>query len=272
MADEFLYHAQKTRIKKQVCDVKGSKQDYFHRNNFILSLPSWTNFLRVQSLSLCSLANVSCMPNSSFCRWQQETWLLIYIVRESRLKKLYDLFVINFDTFKFSSFTCIWICESNNLYSGEMSDKLLYFLKEFRFLTSSLHSNSLFRGDHFNVVIIYRMSFVICPWHPPQKFRSRQVYSRLGLSTSTYISLAMCSMDHGCTLTKHLFGNLFAKSPFVRGEYDNVNGLRLNWFWTSSHVTWSGFHSHSHDPRRLTRSNCTSLLMNQRCHFSCFAQ
>ena len=136
----------------------------------------WTNFLRVQSLSLCSLANVSCMPNSSFCRWQQATCLLIYIVRESRLKKFYDLFVIIFDTFKFSSFTCIWICESNNLYSGEMSDKLLYFLKEFRFLTSPLHSNSLFRGDHFNVVITYRMSFVICSWHPPQKFRSRKVY------------------------------------------------------------------------------------------------
>ena len=108
MADEFLYHAQNTRIKTNVCDVKGSKQDYFHRNNFILRLPSWTNFLRVQSLSLCSLANVSCMPNSNFCRWQQATWWLIYIVRESRLEKIVRFLLILFNTFKCSSFTCMY--------------------------------------------------------------------------------------------------------------------------------------------------------------------
>ena len=31
--------APKDQDKKQVCDVKGSKEYYFHRNNFILSLP-----------------------------------------------------------------------------------------------------------------------------------------------------------------------------------------------------------------------------------------
>ena len=97
----------KDQDKKQVCDVKGSKQDCFHRNNYQV-YHFWINFLKVQSLSLCSLANVSCMPNSSFCRWQQTTWWLIYIVRESRLEKIVRFFVILFNTFKCSSFTCMY--------------------------------------------------------------------------------------------------------------------------------------------------------------------
>ena len=83
----------KDQDKKQVCDVKGSKQDCFHRNNYQV-YHFWINFLKVQSLSLCSLANVSCMPNSNFCWWQQATWWLIYIVRESRLQKIVRFFVI----------------------------------------------------------------------------------------------------------------------------------------------------------------------------------
>ena len=165
MADEFLHHAQKTRIENKCVTSRDQNKIIFIATTLYEVYHFWTNFLRVQSLSLCSLANVSCMPNSNFCRWQQATWWLIYIVRESRLEKIVWIFVILFNIFNCSSFT--W--ESNNLYSGEMSDKLLYFLKEFRFLTSPLHSNSLFRGDHFNVVITYRMSFVICSWHPPSK-------------------------------------------------------------------------------------------------------
>ena len=57
----------KDQDKKQVCDVKGSKQDCFHRNNYQV-YHFWINFLKVQRLSLSSLADVSCMPKSSFRR------------------------------------------------------------------------------------------------------------------------------------------------------------------------------------------------------------
>ena len=61
------------------------------------------------------------------------------------------------------------------------------------------------------------MSFV--PGIPPQKLGVESL-SRLGFYIDVHSS---GYVFHGFTFTKHLFGNEFAKSPFVRDEYDNVN-------------------------------------------------